>query len=140
MDPDDEARKVKVLLVVVVLFIASAVGSCREASYSLFGKKTDAALVRVYEYQEPARRGRTVTKVAVEYQFDDKGTMRKESDNIARDADRPSGKTIPIQYVSGTPGRSRLAGHVNWIWPTIFFASLAVMAYYVWRLLKESKS
>jgi len=139
MDADDEIAKLKWLLVLGVLFLLSGCFSWREMKYSMFGKSADAALVRVYETTEYARRGRTVEKLAIDYQFEDKGAIRKETDSVAIDSPRPRGRTVPIEYLSGSPGSSRLKGHSNKVWMFVFLGCLAVMGYKVFRLVQESK-
>ncbi|MEA2735560.1 MAG: hypothetical protein QOE14_2011 [Humisphaera sp.] len=139
MDADDEARRVKWMLAIGLLFLVSAFFSWREFKYALAGTKTNAEIVRVYETREIARRGRTREKLAIEYQFTDaNGVKRKESDTISIDSPPPRGKTVAVQYL-GSPGSSRLVGNGNSIWVIIFFGALAFFGFKFFQLVRESR-
>lgn len=141
MDMDNEMARFKWLLVAGLVFVVSAFFSWRELKYAVVGKQADAKLVRVYETTESGRRGRRVEKLAVEYQFKEAGgATRKESDTIAADADRPAGPTVAVQYLDGSPGRSRLAGNGQRWWLLVFFGSLAFAGFKVFQVVRESKS
>jgi hypothetical protein len=140
MDLDGETKRFKLLLFVGILFLVSAFFSWRELKYIAFGKRTDAKLVRVYETTEYARRGRTRQKQAVEYQFTDGGGQaRTERDTIAASATPPRGPTVPIQYLDGSPGSSRLPGNSQRIWLIPFCGTLGFMGFKFYRLVQESK-
>jgi hypothetical protein len=141
MDMDDETKRFKVMLFVGVLLLVSAFFSWREMKYAVFGKRADAKLVRVYETTEYARRGRTRQRTMVEYQFtDSSGQTRKESDKLSDSATPPSGATVPVQYLAGSPGSSRLPENAQRIWMIVFFGTLGFLGYKFYRLVQESKS
>lgn len=140
MDTGNEMQRLKWLLIVGVVFLISGFFSWREMQYAMFGKRADASLVRVYETQERGRRGRVREKLAIEYQFADAGSSRKETDTVSIDTARPTGETVPVQYLAGSPGKSRLVGHTQQFWVLIFLGSLGFMGYKVFRLVQESKS
>lgn len=140
MDMDDEMRRLKWMLAAGVLFLVSAYFSWRELKYVMFGTQTDATLVRVYETTEPGRRGRLREILAVEYQFKESGgTVRKETDTLQIDTDRPTGPTVRVQYLDGSVGRSRLSGNTRRIWLLLLFASLSFLGFKVFQLIRESK-
>ena len=141
MDMDDELKRLKWLLISGVVFLISAFFSWREMTYAISGKEVDASLVRVYETTERGRRGRTIHKLAVEYEFKGSdGVVRKESDTISVDAPRPAGPTVAVQYLDGEAGRSRLAGNTQKFWLMIFFGSLAFIGYKIFKLVREAKT
>lgn len=141
MDADEETARAKWMLIVGLVFLVSAFFAWREMKYAVFGKEVNAQLVRVYETEERGRRGRRVDKLAVEYQFKDAGdgTIRKETDTLSINSPRPTGKTVPVQYMSGTPDRSRIKGHSNQIAVIIFLACTAFFGFKIFQLVRESK-
>jgi hypothetical protein len=78
----------------------------------------------------------------VEYQFtDSSGQTRKESDKLSDSATPPSGATVPVQYLAGSPGSSRLPENAQRIWLIIFCGHSSVFwGYKFYRLVQESKS
>jgi hypothetical protein len=64
--------------------------------------------------------------------------LRRESDRVSTDWERPAGKKLAVQYLPGTDD-SRLAGHANVVAVVIFFASFAVVAFFVGRLWLEAR-
>ena len=112
MDLDDETARFKLIFFVFCIFVVSIFLAWRELKYMTFGKEASAKLVRVYEYQDVGRRGRTREKTAVEYQFKDADLgVRIESDDLPFNARPPKGPTVTVQYLEGSEGSSRLAGH-----------------------------
>lgn len=98
MDTDAETKRFKWLLMAGMLFVVSAFFSWSELKYALFGKQVEARLVKVVDTTDPGRRGRAV--MAVHYEFaDPDGTTRNETDRLPTTWDRPSGQTIPVQYI-----------------------------------------
>ena len=140
MDLDEETARFKVMLVVFVVFLVSMFLSWRELKYMTVGKEASAKLVRVYEYQDVGRRGRTREKIAVEYEFKDAELgVRTESDDIPSTATPPKGPTVRVQYLEGSEGSSRLAGRSQKIWLWVFFGTFAFLAYKFIALMRESK-
>jgi hypothetical protein len=140
MDTEHETWRVKVWLGVGLLFLVSAYFSWRELKYLVLGGEADAKVVRVYETTERGRRGRTYEKLAVQYQFSDGGgASRTETDTIAASAPRPSGPTVRVQYLNGSPGKSRLAGNTQRFWLLPFFGTLGFMGFKFWQLAREAK-
>ncbi|MFT3685791.1 MAG: hypothetical protein QM783_12850 [Phycisphaerales bacterium] len=119
-----ERLKLRLMLGVIVLFIASCVASCNEVRYFIWSKTTSAKLTGMHG----ARGG-----VAVSYSFDDDGTVRNEDDDVSADLIRngsaavPGDGTVTIQYIPGAADRSRVKGH-NYAWLTIPLVITGVLA------------
>lgn len=139
MDTDAETKRFKWLLIAGILFVVSAFFSWSELKYALFGKQVEARLVKVVDTTDPGRRGREV--MAVHYEFaDSDGTTRNETDRLPATWDRPSGQTIPIQYLSGSPDSSRVVGNTRRVWILIFLGSLVFFGFKVFQIYREFKS
>jgi hypothetical protein len=134
---DDETRKFKQILICLILFVVSAYLSYSELKFMVFGKTIDASVVRAVEAPALGRRSRP--SLMVEYQFQDtNGATRKEADNVALDW-KVEGATVPVQYIPGSPGSSRLVGHTQYFFVILFVAALAVLAFVGIRFWKSYK-
>lgn len=120
--------KLRLMMGVIILFIASCVASCNEIRYLIWSKTASAKVTGM----QGARGG-----VSVSYSFDDAaldgGTTRKEDDDVPPDLIRngteafPGNGTVTIQYIPGAPDRSRVKGH-NYAWLTIPLVITGVLA------------
>src|SRR3954466_1216070 len=106
MDIDDETRKLKIMLVVIVTFVISAFVAYSELQYALRGKTTEATVDRVYD--TTGRRGGVTRHVQYHY-HDAAGNLRNSSDTVADDFPE-NAKKVQIEYLADT---SRVAGHRN---------------------------
>lgn len=141
MDTENDLARLKWLLIVGVLFLISGFFSWREFKYIVFGTTVDASLVQTYQTEERGRRGRVKQMLVVEYRFTDKdGSARKEKDTISASSPAPTGPLVSIQYLSKSPGSSRLTGHTQRIWMFVFFGCLAYLAYKILMLVREAKA
>lgn len=140
MDRDNELARAKWLLGSGVLFLASCFACYSEMVYLLSGHKIDAAVTEAYEVTHRTRFGMSQGKaLTVEYRFaEPDGTQRTGSDTVASNWDLPPTGTIPVQYTPGAEGRSRLAGHINWLGIWFFFVSIGVLAFFGYRLWREA--
>lgn len=139
MDMDNELARAKWLLMSAALFLASCCMTYGEASYLLKGRETSATITKAYEVTQRGRfgtdRGQRLT---VEYTFTEpNGTQRRDSDTVGLDWNVPASGKIPVQYTPGVDGRSRLAGHVNWLGIGIFAVSVVLIALFALGLYKE---
>jgi hypothetical protein len=141
MDAEHEVGRAKWLLFCGLWFIVSAFISYNELIYLLRGRTTQATVLEAYQVERS--RGRfglsKELRLVVEYQFiDSAGNTRKESDEVSPDWGVPAKGTIAVSYTPGKDGRSRLAGHVNWLGPVLFGSSLVVIGIVARRLWKEA--
>src|SRR5688572_22426556 len=141
MDTEEETARFKVMLVVAIIFLISVFLAWRELKYMMFAEEADAKLVRVYTFEERGRRGRVSEKMAVEYQFTDAetGSVRTETDAVPITNRPPKGPSVKVQYLEGSEGSSRLAGHSQTIWLWVCGGTLAFLAYKFFALVRESK-
>ncbi|HVW02198.1 MAG TPA: hypothetical protein VHB77_17735, partial [Planctomycetaceae bacterium] len=124
MDDAAEVRKFKLLLVVVLAFLASAYFSFKEMRYAFWGKAINARLLDVQ--QATGNRGRK--RIVVEYEYvDGQGTVRRERDELSRLAHIPVSEFVEIQYVPGVEDSSRLTSSANWYAVYIFLAMIVAL-------------
>jgi hypothetical protein len=140
MDPDEEKRKFKRMLIIGIVFLMSAYFSWRELRYLAFGSTTDAKVIRVSEFIEHQSRGRDEKKLAIEYEFPDKdGAVRREKDHVSPEDAPPPAPTVQVQYISGSK-LSRLPVNSQRWWLVVFFGSLGLAGFYVWRVVREGRA
>ncbi|MBX3357912.1 MAG: hypothetical protein KF745_05745 [Phycisphaeraceae bacterium] len=141
MDADHELWRFKFAFVAFVVFIVSFFASCSELKYFTHGKTAEAHLGRAAVVTSRGRFGTRRQKLQIDYVFQDgDGSTRRESDTVATSWPVPEGDTIPVQYIPGSPGDSRLEGHSQAVFVYIFFASLAWLAFLGFRFWKFYKS
>ena len=132
-----EAEKSKLIrcLIIGALFVVSGFVSCTEIKYAIWGRTSEATILRTFKFTQ--YRGRpwpSVPKLGVEYEFREAdGTVRKESVSRARDWPIPADKKITIDYLPGVWRASRLSGEWNYIAVTFFAISFGVLAFFVVR-------
>lgn len=125
-----EAFQFRLILGLIVLFIASAVTSCQEIRYTIFGTKADATIVDAAEV-----RGRRSSSLRLTYSFTDgdAGT-RVEKDTVALDfmpvaKDAEGRDAVAIEFISGSPGASRIPGEGRWILIGLFLVAMGALAF-----------
>ncbi len=121
MDLDEETRKLKAMLFVAVVFIASCFYSCNELKYARGGKRVEGRIDDVTESVD--RHGETRRQLHYHY-HNDAGELRQGFDTVGDDFVRPASGKLEVEYL---PGASRLAGHRNVAALVVFFLSLAAM-------------
>lgn len=136
MDLDQETKNFKRMLFVILTFLVSAFFAYRELKYTLWGQTIDAQIVRTYQTTPTGRRGRPM--LVVEYSFQDAGQTRREGDRVSLDTPLASDTSVPIQYLPGTD-LSRLAGNRNLVSVWIFLGTLALLAFFLIRLIREGQ-
>ncbi len=92
----------------VMIFLAG-----REMLYSLLGKTTDAKVTRQSnEHRSAGRHGGVRNVVVVEYSFSEAGGRQRQERDEIRSSSGPSiSETVPVEYVSGIAGFSRIQGN-----------------------------
>lgn len=144
---DRETRRLRALVLTFVLFVISAFFSYHEVRYAVFGKTTDAQLIKVKETTVSSRHGSRAA-LDVHYRFTDRdGTVRNEEDRMNISWQEPETtaedgtRVVQIEYIPGSSESSRLHGReFKWIMPAIFLALLGYLAYQAirfWRTYQE---
>ncbi|HYC99736.1 MAG TPA: hypothetical protein VEB22_00785 [Phycisphaerales bacterium] len=111
-----ERTKLRLMLGIVVVFVASVVGSCNQMRHLVWRQTASAKVDSVAQVTVRGRYGSTSDKIRVEYSFPDGelGT-RKEEDDVSMTFFDPqqvaNTGTVDVQYLPGTLERSRLRGH-----------------------------
>jgi len=113
--------------VFVLLPAAILVSGANDLRYSLWGKTTDAKLIRATRgtWKEPNNQA-----VFVEYAFvDDVLGKRTERDKLPYWFDVPAGKTVAVRYIEGSDGSSRVEGNRDWYWmfALVFLAGIGLI-------------
>jgi len=148
MDEESELRKLKWLLAALAVFLLTGWFAVGELRYAAFGDTAEATITESRESERGGRRGRTHTVRIVRYAFQDAdGTTRTETDEVSPDWAPPAGgsldagEKVAVQYLSGVPDKSRLAGHSHSLPVAIFLACLAVIlgfAVWLWRHARQA--
>lgn len=132
---------IRLLMGALILLLGSTYLSCQELKYSLWGRTASAEIIRRTNVKEPGRGGTLRPLVRVEYRFqDERGTTGNGKLNFAADSDVPAGMALPIQYLPGEPGESRLLGQRNLTPVYIMLGFVAILAGLVVKLLIEARS
>ncbi len=126
-------RQLRFAIGVFVLFCVSAFMSCREISYAFWGRTAEAQITD-RELVEVRNRRSTTTKMRLDYNFVDSDGLKRDGHVLFDpDGEIPEGFTLPVQYLSGATGPSRMAGRPEWTWPIVFFAS--IIGVIVWAIV-----
>lgn len=127
-----EAFQIRLFLGVLILFIASAVTSCQEVRYSIFGKKAVATITDANEVMGSRRGG---SSIMLTYAFaDTDGTKRTEKDTVSTEftpelVDQEGNAAIAIQFIPGTPEASRIPSPGRWILIALFCTALGALLF-----------
>ena len=139
MDQDQEFKRAKWLLGAAGIFLISAFMSFDEFRYKIWSRTTDGRVLQARATEEIGRRGNRRPMLSVEYTFRDEARGPfTERDLVPVDTQLPPDGRVPIQYIPGSPDSSRLSGHSNSTWVIVFFASLAIMAFFLLKLAREA--
>lgn len=101
------------LLVIALLLGAMIFFGGREMLYSLLGKTTDAKVTRQSnEHRSAGRHGGVYGVVVVEYSFSEAGGRQRQERDEIRSGSGPSiSEMVPVEYISGIAGFSRIQGN-----------------------------
>ena len=136
MDADAELRKFKWLMLAAVLFCVSGCYSLAELNYLVRGETTEGRITEVLDTTR-GRRRTPVRLVKFAYAEAD-GTRRSQDEVFAPDWRPPSDGALPVRYVPGSEYSGEIVGTAR-RWPLyVFGGSLALIAYFLWRLSKEA--
>jgi hypothetical protein len=128
-------RQIRFAFLALLLFCVSIFMSCREVSYAIWGRTIDAAVTDRGIVNIPGRYGSTTEKSRLGYRFVDADGLKREGYQLYApdDAEVPQGMSVPVEYLSGQYGPSRLAGRREWTWPTLMFGM--PIAAVVWSIV-----
>jgi hypothetical protein len=125
------------MVFIPLMLIVSTYLAWWELRFLIQGRTAVASVTGVQ--QLPARYSLHSRYVEVSYTFKDEGTetLRSEHDDLPISWPRPVAN-IEIQYVSGYPGGSRVAGHRH-LYATLFFlVCVSASVIYTVRLVREA--
>lgn len=140
MDADHEIARAKWLLGALAILLLSSCISWGELTYLVMGRETQADVDKAYVV---TRRGRFGTnqgqQLCVDFSFNEPdGTRRTGTDTVRVDWPADIGGKATVRYTPGANGKSRLAGHVNWLGVSLFALSVGCVAVFGFRLLREA--
>ena len=137
MDSDAEIRKAKWALLAAAAFCVSGCFSLSELNYLVRGQETTGRITELKDTTR-GRRDRPVRYVKFEYTEAD-GTRRTQDETFAPDWTPPGdGVTVPVRYISGSEYSGQIVGTAS-RWPlAIFGGSLALLAWFLWRLARQA--
>lgn len=126
-DDDDQEGSAGCLLCVgfVVALVVSACFSIREARYGIFGRTATATVTRV---QAPRPTDDSDGVFEIRYSFVDSSSnaSREEGDSVPASWGPPA-QEIPVRYLPGHAGSSRIVGNESYL-PVWIFAITALCA------------
>lgn len=104
--------RIQLLILATGLLGVMCFFSGRECLYSVLGTTIDAKVTRQFNEQRSAgRHGGTYSVVVVDYSFTDaSGRQRQERDEIRFGSGPSVSETVPVEYISGIAGFSRVRG------------------------------
>lgn len=130
-DPDNPVRKFKYALMFGIWFLVSCYYSWQELVYLIRGKIAVATVTETYQ-QSSGRFGTNKHRV-LEYNFTEAGGLaRRGADTIS--IEEPIPRQVRIEYTLGEKGRSRLEGHIRWMWLAFFAISMTGLGVSIYRL------
>ena len=120
----------------VIILLFSAYTTYVEIRYMVSGRTASAAITSVEEMRGAGRN--TQSFVRVKYTFADTDESdRNEFDDMASDWVAPAASSVSVQFLSGKPGWSRIAGHGR-LWMTVpFLLCLTVVTAFLVRFYRE---
>ena len=131
---DNHVWRFKYALIFGILFLVSAYQSWQELVYLVRGRTARANATENYT-QSSGRFMQNKHRV-LEYSFSEEGGLaRRGADTFS--IEEPVPGQVLVQYTPGTNGRSRLQGHVGWVWIAFFSISIAGLAWAGYRLNKQ---
>ena len=132
----------RAIIALIVLVVGCIYMSSKELPYVFSGRKADATLIGATEERVSKRPGSMpYPQLRVDYQFNDAGTARKESDAVPTDWPVTKGqKTVAVEYLPGTSS-SRLFGndHKGWLWASGALVVLGGLMGGVWWKFRDAK-
>ncbi len=123
--------KMKIIIGLALLYCGYC--SWTELKYTVEGQTTTAIVTKARRYTERDKYGQSIKSISIEYQFTEpSGTSRLETDDLPLPDSPPNlGNRIDIQYLPGTPGQSRFAGHDHLTAAAAFLTLLAATLIFI---------
>jgi len=134
---NDDVMRFKWILLAGSLFLVSLFMSWQEMKYAMFGKTVEAQFLGT-EVVQRSTRSHTYQVRMIEYSFMDGEKFRREAADVSMSWPIPTGPTIAVRYVPGSPDVSRLPAQGNSIWVAVFVASVAFGGFHVVRVWREA--
>jgi hypothetical protein len=116
-DDEDGSAGCLVCVVFVVTLLVSGCFTLAEARYWIFGRTTTAVVTRV---QEPKATEESDGEFEIRYSFVDSATnaTREEGDAVPASWGPP--QEVPVRYIPGRAGSSRIVGNESYVAVWIF--------------------
>jgi hypothetical protein len=128
MDTEQETGKLKWLLGFGLAFLVSLWFAVGELNYAVRGTTVDGSITSAEEVVARGRRGRETQKLQVRYRFTDAaGNQRDGVQSVNADWDGPRSGTVPVRYLPGVDGGSRIADQTNVFGLVIFGVLFAIL-------------
>lgn len=123
----------KMAITIAIALLYCGYYSWTELKYAVAGQTTTAIVTKAQRYTEHDKYGQSIKSISIEYQFTEPtGTPRLETDNLPLPDSPPNlGNRIDIQFLPGSPGASRFAGHDHLTAAAAFLTLLAATLIYI---------
>lgn len=141
MDDDSDFQKLKVLLIVGVVFLGSCWSMWTESKYLLRGKNTEATIDAIQEREvRSGRRRRPRTVLDLRFHYIDQSTDNMVIDDLMRElgATEAVGDKLMIQYLPGVADSAREGANVFMI--VIFVVASGAMVWSVVSMAREANA
>ncbi len=117
-------RKFRIVVAVMIFFLGSAFGACRELQYEVWGRTAEAEIIRV---RQSSYATDDEDLMFVTYRFTEEDGTRREDKMVRHDWRTPEHEHLMIEYIPGAPGTSRLVGEDESDRVVIFVVMLVLM-------------
>lgn len=132
-----------VMAVASLMLIPAVIMSGTELEYMRRGRTAAATVDSVQEFERQGAK-RTTVYQEVQYKFtDENGHPRVGKDEVPTNWTFPQdpSQTVPVEYLTGAPHKSRLKGHNEMFWVYILFGLpvfIAGHAVWYWKFVRRT--
>ena len=144
MKYQDERKSNAWILGVVAVLAISTIFSLNDFRYFAFARTVPAIVVdrSVQAAPTPVGAKRGTPRIVVEYRYKEtKGEERQGRDEVPMGWEIPeSGGTVPVEFLTGIEGSSRLSGHRNSLALAFWFGSLGSLGIIGFVLKREAQA
>ncbi len=141
MDDDSDFQKLKILLIVGVVFLCSCWSMWTESKYLLRGKKAEATIDAIQQREVTSgRRRRQRTVLDLHFHYIDQATGNMVIDDLMRElgATEAVGDKLMIQYLPGVADSAREGANIFMI--VIFVVASGAMVWSVVNMAREANA
>lgn len=138
VDMDDEVRRFKWMLIVLIVFLITGWHSWDEMVFAFRGHQATGQIIGISRKETVGSRGRTWHWQAVSYTFNDEaGSFWSGEALMPLDWQAPADGSVGVRYLAD--GRARIEGQENLIALMVFLGLAAWLGWLAFGLWKEAR-